>query len=786
MNIKQINTNKNTILKVILMLVFIIAVSTPVKAAPTQLHPEGNTVKQTTFQIQANCDPGQALTYTNEQGLICKDEVKGSSDTEQSEISKSAEEFISIINTGDEAAKLAFEVDFCGASKYLVGFTIGGEIRCLDKSFPQLTNSQCDEGEVSYGFEKTTEKEVYQLNILKTGTLPESSSPRLVVTDLQTGVEIINVSGLYQYISTLVDVNDNALPAANFDAVVNPSINTADPSILISDSPSLQTTQDIASALPLYWKYAGITDYTFKQDGTTLNISRKNGSSVSNFAITTLEYEFENTTVTFTTEELEENNQLDNYKTKCINLEDYIVSTPSSQKETQLLQNISSAISCEEGEVITKLSIENTLIFVGAPRGGGNYKGAVYIFERDVNENWAQKYKISENNGIGENINIDLGSTDLFGWSVSHYDKTIAIGAPGESNLYGAVYLFEQKEDGRWEKTLKISDNTGGDGFLDVDLSSSSALGVSVSLFEDLLFVGASGEIGEHTQSGAVYIFEKDSSGEWSFSHKIEDDATQTTSTQINLDGFDYFGFSVFYYRDLLFVGAPGDDDGGRDRGAAYVFEKGETNKDWSLELKISDNSGGSKELNISDLVNDDDFGRSISYKDGELAVGAPGDGDITNPGSVFTFNRADDGTWTKDKKITHATSSLNGFTLVNVGGSSSFANGVFRPGSSVANSNSLIVLGSSTAPAPSDGEQKGGVMILSKESDGSLKRDFVFANSSSTDSSLNVDLDVDDWFGQSVAIDKYNDAEGWICEETSEITELSFEDENHVRAKLY
>ena len=332
MTTKQINTRQNKVLIAFLAIVFIITVSTPVKAAPTELHPEGNTVKQTTFQIQANCDSGQALTYTSDKGLICKDEKKGSGDTTQSEISKEAEEFLDIINRGDEAAKLAFEVDFCGESKYLIGFTIEGEIRCLDKTFPQLINNSCEEGEVSYGFEKTTG-----------------------------------------------------------------------------------------------------------------------------------------------------NDQLDQYEAKCINLEDYIVSTPSSQKETQLLQNISSAISCEEGEIITRLPLENVLLFVGAPSDddGHTDSGAVYIFKRDLDENWAQENKISENNGTGGNITIDLDANDSFGESVSHYNKTIAIGAPGDddgsttstTDYSGAVYLFEQKENGDWEKQLKISDNSGGDGFLNVDLS---------------------------------------------------------------------------------------------------------------------------------------------------------------------------------------------------------------------------------------------------------------------------------------------------------------------------
>ena len=72
MNIKQTKTNKNKILKLFLIFVFIFGISFPVNAAPTQLHPEGNPEKQT--KIQANCK-GEALSYTTEQGLICKEEA---------------------------------------------------------------------------------------------------------------------------------------------------------------------------------------------------------------------------------------------------------------------------------------------------------------------------------------------------------------------------------------------------------------------------------------------------------------------------------------------------------------------------------------------------------------------------------------------------------------------------------------------------------------------------------------------------------------------------------------
>ena len=47
-------------------------------------------------------------------------------------------------------------IDFCGNNKYLVGFTIEGDVRCLDKTEPQILNSYCGEGEVAVGFEEVT------------------------------------------------------------------------------------------------------------------------------------------------------------------------------------------------------------------------------------------------------------------------------------------------------------------------------------------------------------------------------------------------------------------------------------------------------------------------------------------------------------------------------------------------------------------------------------------------------------------------------------------------------
>ena len=780
MNIKQTKTNKNKILKLFLIFVFIFGISFPVNAAPTQLHPEGNPEKQTTFQIQANCTEGEALSYTTEQGLICKEEAFGTSTTTaQSEASIKAQEFLNIINSGDTNAQLAFEVDFCGNDKYLVGFTIEGDIRCLDKTAPQILNSYCGEGEVAVGFKKVTEKEVYQLNIVKTESLSTLSDKVLVITDLKTGEEIINIQGRNTTTIGLVDTNDNTLFVEDI-SIENPAISTHTPYIQIADSTSIQTAKDIASALPLYWKYSSIKNYVVSVSGATLNISKKDGSSVGNLAITTLESEFKDTTVTKIIEDIEKEYQLDNYKPNCLNLEDLLTSIPTTEKKADLLEKLSTLLSCEEGQIISSLPKENNLIVVGAPGDddGGTDRGAVYIFEQQADNNWAQTLKISNNTGSSENINLD--NNDSFGENVSYYDDVIVVGAPGDDDGgtdRGAVYIFEQQADNSWSKTLKISDNAGAAGELAVSFNQSnsdksSSFGTSVSIEKDLLFVGVSGEQGSGTSeegknNGAVYIFEKSNSGDWYLAHKILDDDVSADITHINLSKNNFFGKSVFYSDNLLFVGA-NKINGVNNKGVVYVFEKGDSTDDWTKKSEITTNVSQSSS----------NFGKGISYKNGELLIGNSTNGTSTSTGAVYVFNREDDDTWTPDKRISYSSVPDTVFDLVVTQDFDNFTGGVFRPGLGVSNSNSLILLGSETAVSTSE---KGGVMIYRKERGGSLVREYVFADAPSTSTTLNVPLDTGDRFGRSVSLNRYPSAGEWTCIDEPENVVISLEYETKV-----
>jgi len=112
--------------------------------------------------------------------------------------------------------------------------------------------------------------------------------------------------------------------------------------------------------------------------------------------------------------------------------------------------------------------------------------------------------------------------------------------------------------------------------------------------------------------SGAVYVFERDGSGNW---------VEQAYLKASNLDSHDYFGFSVAIDGDRVVVGNPEEDSGDPNdpddnsapsSGAVYVFER--------------DGSGNWVEqayLKASNLDSDDRFGSSVAIDGDRIVVTA-------------------------------------------------------------------------------------------------------------------------------------------------------------------
>ena len=71
----------------------------------------------------------------------------------------------------------------------------------------------------------------------------------------------------------------------------------------------------------------------------------------------------------------------------------------------------------------------------------------------------------------------------------------------------GAVYLFAKISGSSWQETIKISDNGGGAGKLDVNLDSGDSFGSAATLDGNTLVIGAVGDDGDESDTGAVYLF---------------------------------------------------------------------------------------------------------------------------------------------------------------------------------------------------------------------------------------------------------------------------------------
>ncbi|MCG8435963.1 MAG: FG-GAP repeat protein [Gammaproteobacteria bacterium] len=217
--------------------------------------------------------------------------------------------------------------------------------------------------------------------------------------------------------------------------------------------------------------------------------------------------------------------------------------------------------------------------------GGWNcapWSGAVYLFGRDdESDEWAQQAFIKASN---------TGSVDQFGRAValSKHGNTLAVGATGESSAAGG------EQD---------------------DCDSNNPVNCAVD-------------------SGAVYVFSRNAYGEW---------VQQAYLKASNIDARDEFGHALALSDDgnVLIVGAPKEDSGGKrdgdgnliqkddcsadipncahDSGALYVFRR--EGEEWTQSAYI-------KAFNV-DHYDEFGFTLSVNAAGDVLAVGSPKDDNL-------------------------------------------------------------------------------------------------------------------------------------------------------------
>lgn len=117
-------------------------------------------------------------------------------------------------------------------------------------------------------------------------------------------------------------------------------------------------------------------------------------------------------------------------------------------------------------------------------------------------------------------------------------------------------------------------------------------------------------------------------------------------------DNSDWFGRSVDVDGDVAVVGAPGDDEGGINAGAAYVFRRQGGN--WVEVQKLTAEA---------DAGQFDEFGVDVAVERDLIVVGAPNDDDAGNDaGAVYLFEW-DGLTWVRIEKFLPTDPSNHGYT---------------------------------------------------------------------------------------------------------------------------
>jgi len=222
------------------------------------------------------------------------------------------------------------------------------------------------------------------------------------------------------------------------------------------------------------------------------------------------------------------------------------------------------------------VAISDGVAVVGAPRNSsdGFNAGAAYLFDTTTG---LQTARLASD---------DIDQFHEFGWSVDISDNTVIVGAPGAdgslNGISGAAYLFDATT-GQQIAKLNPPVSPPDDRF-----------GYAVAIDGNIAVVGT-----KVSQSGwAAYVFD------------IAAQQRIAILTPSDGEPSDFFAESVAVYGNTVVVGAWGDDDGGGQAGAAYIFDA--TTGDELAKLLASDNLPG------------DAFGFSVAITNDRAVAGAP------------------------------------------------------------------------------------------------------------------------------------------------------------------
>jgi len=269
------------------------------------------------------------------------------------------------------------------------------------------------------------------------------------------------------------------------------------------------------------------------------------------------------------------------------------------------------------------VAISGDTAVVGAHQAdtSGADVGAAYVFQRDEggDNNWGQVRKLlPEDPQVG----------GRFGRGAIH-GGTAVVGAFGSDTGAGAAYVFKRNQGGKnnWGQIQKLqaADREPGDSF-----------GVHTAISGRTALVGAWASDTAGFNAGAAYIFRRHQGGKnnWGQVKKL---------LAADAQPGDRLGIGVAISGDTVVVGAFGEDSGGLDAGAAYVFQRHEGGRN---------NWGQVQKLQAGDAQPKDQFGGSTAIRGDTVVIGALESGPGVGAAYVFKRNEGGNNNWGQVQKL--------------------------------------------------------------------------------------------------------------------------------------
>jgi hypothetical protein len=263
------------------------------------------------------------------------------------------------------------------------------------------------------------------------------------------------------------------------------------------------------------------------------------------------------------------------------------------------------------------VAMDGEVAVVGAPFHQGTNSsiiGGAYIFRRS-GTNWNYEAFLD---------GADTAPKSFVGCTVAVSSNRVAIGALTQSaaSRYCTAYVYA-KLGSTWSREAVLATAQPAVNW--------DAWGITLN--QNFLAIGASGDSSRGSLAGAVYVFWR-SSGSWPYYGQR---LTPTESKP-----YQYFGWSVATGgSNLLVVGAPGDTVGRSYSGAAYVFRVNGP-QSFLLEAKLAPTNAAPQAQ----------FGASVSAAEDLLTVGAPSDETLDVPsGAAYVYARTN-GVWRNTARL--------------------------------------------------------------------------------------------------------------------------------------